>query len=205
MLPSGSSAGSRREAPSGTDVTLLGGNRRGASASVGPAAGKDCFRMIGSTSQSSGPWGSNDLDCACRAASGLLAAEHPFGCLTLLVFGRLGNLQRALLAGSAVQSPVLCSHPVGERPPPRIWREASIMGMALEGLRAVDFTHNQDGPSRTQRLARSGADVVKIERPLGGDEVRTNAGGSAEVSSSSFCSWTTTQRRSNRGLGLAGC
>ena len=60
------------------------------------------------------------------------------------------------------------------------------MGKALEGLRVVDFTHNQVGPSCTQMLAWLGADVVKIERPQGGDEVRANVGGTAEVSSPFF-------------------
>jgi formyl-CoA transferase len=35
-------------------------------------------------------------------------------------------------------------------------------------------------------LAWLGADVVKIERPQGGDKVRTNVGGSGEVSSPFF-------------------
>jgi formyl-CoA transferase len=42
---------------------------------------------------------------------------------------------------------------------------------ALEGVRVVDMTHVQSGPSATQLLAWLGADVVKVEAP-GGDVTR---------------------------------
>ncbi|EFP3679984.1 formyl-CoA transferase [Salmonella enterica] len=46
------------------------------------------------------------------------------------------------------------------------------MSKALDGVRIVDFTHVQSGPSCTQLLAWMGADVIKIERVGEGDATR---------------------------------
>ncbi len=46
------------------------------------------------------------------------------------------------------------------------------MGKALEGVRILDMTHVQSGPTCTQLLAWFGADVIKVERPGVGDITR---------------------------------
>jgi formyl-CoA transferase len=45
-------------------------------------------------------------------------------------------------------------------------------GKALAGVRILDMTHVQSGPSATQLLAWLGADVIKLEAPGGGDVTR---------------------------------
>jgi formyl-CoA transferase len=55
------------------------------------------------------------------------------------------------------------------RPSTKPWGHA---GKALEGVRILDFTHVQSGPTCTQLLGYMGADCIKVERPGVGDITR---------------------------------
>src|ERR1700743_1188892 len=46
------------------------------------------------------------------------------------------------------------------------------MGKALDGVKILDFTHVQSGPTCTQLLAWFGADVIKVEKAGAGDITR---------------------------------
>jgi formyl-CoA transferase len=47
------------------------------------------------------------------------------------------------------------------------------MGKALDGVKILDFTHVQSGPTCTQLLAWFGADVIKVEKAGDGDATRS--------------------------------
>ncbi len=55
------------------------------------------------------------------------------------------------------------------RPSTKPWGQA---GRALEGVKILDFTHVQSGPTCTQLLGYMGADCIKVERPGVGDITR---------------------------------
>ncbi|MFG1291154.1 formyl-CoA transferase [Xanthobacter versatilis] len=60
------------------------------------------------------------------------------------------------------------------------------MGKALEGVRVLDMTHVQSGPSATQLLAWLGAEVIKVEMPRRGDITRTQLRDKSNVDSLYF-------------------
>jgi len=74
------------------------------------------------------------------------------------------------------------------------------MSGALTGLRVLDLTRVFAGPWATQMLADFGADVVKVEHPQGGDDVRrmglpqTRADGSETGLTSSFLAMNRNKR-----------
>jgi formyl-CoA transferase len=65
---------------------------------------------------------------------------------------------------------------------------------ALSGIRVVDFTNNQAGPSCGQMLAWFGADVVKVEEPGGGDIARRNMRDRPDADSLFFLSFNANKK-----------
>ncbi len=72
--------------------------------------------------------------------------------------------------------------------------------MALSGIKVLDLTRVFAGPWATQMLADFGADVVKVEHPAGGDDVRRmgmhqkRADGSETGQTSSFLAMNRNKR-----------
>src|SRR5215813_5851913 len=87
---------------------------------------------------------------------------------------------RSTAAGQGVAVTVLARHLVADlglefsrSQEERLLRRGKKMDKALAGVRILDMTHVQSGPTATQILAFLGADVIKIERPGEGDPTRS--------------------------------
>jgi len=68
------------------------------------------------------------------------------------------------------------------------------MGGALAGIRVVDLTNNQAGPSCAQMLAWLGADVIKVEEPGKGDVARTSLSDRPDADSLFFLTFNANKR-----------
>jgi len=68
------------------------------------------------------------------------------------------------------------------------------MGKALAGIRVVDLTNNQAGPSCGQMLAWLGADVIKVEEPGKGDPARHMLKDRADADSLFFVAFNANKR-----------
>src|SRR5438034_2106927 len=86
-----------------------------------------------------------------------------------------------------------------QRPPEReVTHSIAIsslpMSRALTGIRVVDLTNNQAGPSCGQMLAWLGADVIKVEEPDKGDIARHVLRDRADADSLFFLSFNANKR-----------
>ncbi len=68
------------------------------------------------------------------------------------------------------------------------------MGSPLEGVRILDLTQVQAGPSCTQLLAWLGADVIKVEEPRVGDRTRVERATSPDTDSFYFLVFNANKR-----------
>ena len=68
------------------------------------------------------------------------------------------------------------------------------MSQALTGIRVVDMTNNQAGPSCGQMLAWLGADVIKVEDPDKGDPARTSLRDRADKDGLFYLSFNSNKR-----------
>ncbi|HXG21876.1 MAG TPA: formyl-CoA transferase [Methylomirabilota bacterium] len=68
------------------------------------------------------------------------------------------------------------------------------MSSALAGIRVIDLTNNQAGPSCAQMLAWLGADVIKVEEPGKGDIARTSLSDRPDADSLFFLTFNCNKR-----------
>src|SRR5437762_14102169 len=78
------------------------------------------------------------------------------------------------------------------------------MSQALAGIRVVDLTNNQAGPSCGQMLAWLGADVIKVEEPGKGDIARHTLKDRADADALFFLAFNANKRSLTVNLKHAG-
>jgi formyl-CoA transferase len=78
---------------------------------------------------------------------------------------------KAKAALKKVAAPIRRAGEMSELPQPST-KPFGQAGKALDGVRILDFTHVQSGPTCTQLLGYMGADCIKVERPGVGDITR---------------------------------
>ena len=77
--------------------------------------------------------------------------------------------KKANTAAKKAKQPIKTKKSAAAQATNKPWGKA---GKALEGVRILDFTHVQSGPTCTQLLGYMGADCIKVERPGAGDITR---------------------------------
>jgi len=90
---------------------------------------------------------------------------------TAVKFAQRPAIRATVKMSAPTNSAVRKNGGFAELPPPSTEPWGSL-GKALEGVRILDFTHVQSGPTCTQLLGYMGADCIKVERPGVGDITR---------------------------------